>query len=362
MKKMTLLRKYYECGLNISFLYSPEEILDARKRQEQEDRINELSLNEIADIIDNKIFEIRAKYIDNATDEAVSAGEGIFDLLNKLEEEPDIGIGLFDPMTNTVTSGARLGKLYIRSAPTGVGKTRTMIADAATIAYDKIYRDGKWQDNGICQPTLYISTEMELQEVQTMLLAFLSDVNEEHIKKNEYEFGEKERVIEAANIIKKQPLYVEVVPDFSLKDIENIIKRSIRMYGVQYVFYDYLHTSMKILEEVSRRSGGIKLREDNILFLLSVKLKDICTQFNVFILTATQLNESWKTDSLPDQNLLRGAKSIADKCDIGTILLNTTKEDEENLQDTITSLGYKMPNIKMSIYKNRGGKFTGIYL
>jgi len=47
---------------------------------------------------------------------------------------------------------------------------------------------------------------------------------------------------------------------------------------------------MKILEEITRRSGGIKLREDNILFLLSVKLKDICTQFNIFILTSTQLN------------------------------------------------------------------------
>ena len=48
---------------------------------------------------------------------------------------------------------------------------------------------------------------------------------------------------------------------------------------------------MKILEEISRRSGGIKLREDNILFLLSVKLKDICNQFGVFILSSTQLNQ-----------------------------------------------------------------------
>ena len=32
---------------------------------------------------------------------------------------------------------------------------------------------------------------------------------------------------------------------------------------------------MKILEEISRRSGGVRLREDNILFLLGVKLKDI---------------------------------------------------------------------------------------
>ena len=119
---------------------------------------------------------------------------------------------------------------------------------------------------------------------------------------------------------------------------------------------------MKILEEITRRSGGIKLREDNILFLLSVKLKDICTQFNIFILTATQLNESWKSDSLPDQNLLRGAKSIADKCDWGSILLNATSEDIENVSPIASQLNCKVPNMKLSIYKNRGGKYTNMYL
>ena len=78
-------------------------------------------MNEIADLIDNKIFDIRAKCIDNATDEAANAGEGIFDLLQRLEENPDVGTGLYDKLTNTVTRGARLGKFYIRSAPTGVG-------------------------------------------------------------------------------------------------------------------------------------------------------------------------------------------------------------------------------------------------
>ncbi len=290
MKKMTLLREYESCGLDMSFLYNPDELYDSKKKKRQEDYLDSLSLNEIADLIDNKIFDIRAKCIDNATDEAANAGEGIFDLLQRLEENPDVGTGLYDKLTNTVTRGARLGKFYIRSAPTGVGKSRTMIADAATIAYNKIYVNGQWQDNGISQPVLLISTEMELEEVQTMLLAFVANVDEDHIKKNRYDFNEKERVMEAAQIISSQPLYVEVIPDFSLKDIENTIKRSIRIHGVKYCFFDYIHTSMKILEEITRRSGGIKLREDNILFLLSVKLKDICTQFNIFILTSTQLN------------------------------------------------------------------------
>ena len=69
---------------------------------------------------------------------------------------------------------------------------------------------------------------------------------------------------------------------------------------------------MKILEEITKRSGGVRLREDNILFLLSVKLKEIATEYNVFILSSTQLNGDYRTSDTPDQNLLRGAKSIAD--------------------------------------------------
>ena len=69
-----------------------------------------------------------------------------------------------------------------------------------------------------------------------MCLAFLSDVNEENILTNTYGIGEKERVIHAAEILSKAPLYIEVVPDFSLKDIENIIQRNIRTRRCKYVF------------------------------------------------------------------------------------------------------------------------------
>lgn len=170
--------------------------------------------------------------------------------------------------------------------------TRTMIADACYTACSRIYNKGtgEWDSCGLELPSLFISTELELSEVQTMCLAFLSGVDEGHILTNKYDIGERDRVMEAAKILQKAPLFIEEIPDFSLRDIENIIKRNIRTRGCKYVFYDYIHTSMKILEEISQRSGGVRLREDNILFLLSVKLKDICNEFGVFILSSTQLN------------------------------------------------------------------------
>jgi replicative DNA helicase len=218
----------------------------------------------------------------------------MFELVEELQKEPDAVPPMYGEVINESTRGMRYGRLYIRSAASGVGKTRTMVADACNCACSKIFDTKKqeWVDNGLSFPSLYIATEQELDEIQTIALAFLSGVDEEHILTGQYNFGnEKERVLQAAKILQESPLYIEYIPDFTLRDIENCIKRHLRQNGVQFVFYDYVHTSMKMLEEISRRSGGIRLREDNLLFLLSVKLKDLCTQFGIFILTSTQLNQ-----------------------------------------------------------------------
>lgn len=364
LKKFTLLREYERYGLNLKWIYDPNEIFDAKKKQEQEEYFDSLTLEKIADLIDEGIESIRRTYVDNSLEESQVIGQGILELIEELQQVPEAGPPMYGRLINSVTRGMRTGKLYLRSAASGVGKTRTMIADACNCACDKIFdtKTQSWIDNGVKFPCLYIATEQELDEIQTMALAFLACVDEEHILTGQYGFGEKERVIEAAKILQESPLFIEYIPDFTLRDIENCIKRHIRMYSVQYIFYDYIHTSMRMLEEITQRSGGVRLREDNLLFLLSVKLKDICTQFGVFILTSTQLNAGWKTDDIPDQNLLRGAKSIADKCDFGSILLDVTDEDKEALKEQCEQKGLPMPNVKLSIYKNRRGSYNKCYL
>lgn len=104
------------------------------------------------------------------------------------------------------------------------------------------------------------------------------------------------------------------------------------------------------------------MREDNILFMLSTRLKDICNKYGVFIMSATQLNGDYQTSETPDQNLLRGAKSIADKIDVGMILLNTKDEDLIKLEPILSTGVFDKPTIKLSIYKNRRGKYKGVYL
>lgn len=363
LKKFSLLRAYDNYGIDVSDIYDVDNILDTKKKQLQEDLLDNSSLEQIANQVDLKIESIKAQYVDNDYGEAQQAGEGILELIERFKQYPEAGVAMYGPLINTVTRGARLRKFYLRSAPTGVGKTRSMIADACYIACEKIFDEQfGWIRSGPPQPVLYITTEQDLEEIQTMMLAFISNVNEDHIIYNEYVEGEEERVQMAAQMISEAPLYVEVLPDFSLQDVENTIKKNIREHEIKYVIHDYIHTSMKILEEITRKSGGVRLREDNVLFMLSTRLKDLCNKYGIFILSATQLSGDYVDAKTPDQNLLRGAKAIADKIDYGSIILPVKDEDLVKLEPILAANVFDKPNLKISVYKNRRGRYKGIFL
>ena len=117
------------------------------------------------------------------------------------------------------------------------------------------------------------------------------------------------------------------------------------------------------MEEISRRTGKVALREDNILFMLSARLKDICVKYNVFMMSATQLNGDYQDAKTPDQNLLRGAKAIADKIDYGSILLPVKDVDLASLENVLSkNPNFGTPTIKLSIYKNRRGRYKSVIL
>ena len=360
---MTLFRMYQEqVGMNLSWLYDIDNIFDQKKKQTQEDWLDNTPIEKIAETIDAKIERVKAKYIDNADGTFSQAGENAEELIDRLMITPEFGVPLYGDLCNTITRGARLGKLYLRSAATGVGKTRSMIADACTVACNEFFRNGQWIIKGTKEPTIYITTEQQLDEIQTMMLAFISNVNEDHILYNTYTPGELERVRHAAAVLSDSPLQIKRLPDFSLQDIENTIKFGVREFNARYIFHDYIHTSMKILSEVSGKSRVEGLKEYNILFMIAVRLKDIAVEYGVFIETATQLNTEYRTAKIYDQNLLRGAKSIADKIDLGMIMLDVNQDDDEALKPLVEELGYPVPDTKISVYKNRRGKYKDVLL
>lgn len=48
------------------------------------------------------------------------------------------------------------------------------------------------------------------------------------------------------------------------------------------------------------------------------------------------------------------------KIDAGSILLEVTDKDRESLQPLVKRLGVQMPNVKLSLYKNRRGRWKNV--
>ena len=364
MKKMSLLRAYEEMGMDLTWLYNPDEVMDMKRKQAQEDWLDNATLADIYNKINDKIDSIKLQYVENVTDGGCQIGEGIDELIDSFAETPAVGYPLYDIYTSTTARGARLGKFYLRSAATNVGKTRAMVGDACFIGCSQMWslKENKWVTTGACQSVLFIATEQTLDEIQISAVACISGVEEDHIVMHEYFTGEWERIVKAKQLLKQSKIQFICMPDFSMDDVENMIKKHIRENQVEYIFFDYIHSSAKILTEIGGKSGVKNLREDNILFLLASKLKDIAVQYGVFILSSTQLNADYQTSETPDQNLLRGSKAIADRIDWGGIMLETTKEDREKVEAFCKKNSLPIPNVKMSIYKNRANKWKGIYL
>lgn len=237
-----------------------------------------------------------------------------------------------------------------------------MMSMAVNSAIDKKYnhKSRQWEDNGNKIPSLFISTELDETECQTMALAYMTGIQEEKILDGNYSQEEEDILAQAVEVLKETPLYFEIITNFGISEIESTMRKYYRENDVEQFYFDYIHVSMKLLQEISSISNGTKLREDQILFMLATKLKDLATNLGVFIMSGTQLNGDWQEGEL-NQNLLRGAKSISDRLDVGMIATRIRPIDEPSVEQFVAA-GYPKPNYIISFYKVRRGKYAGTKL
>lgn len=363
MKKFSLLRYWQSKGFDTKRIYDPS-IVDAKQQEEQRNKLDNLTVSDMIDAMDEAMVnEPKIRFISSTNHKGQLAGKGLRELKESFKETPDYGLPLQSPIMSTISRGCRLGKFYLRSSNSGGGKTRTGLADMANISVPYRYnlKTKKWDYTGFSEPVLMISTELEFDEIQTILAAYVSGVNEAHIREGTYLPGEEERVDKAIEYIESSPFYIEHIPNFGIKDIIQLIKKYKREKSVYYFFFDYIHMSNKLIMEVSSMSNGMKLREDQILFLFADALKNVCNELRIFVLSSTQLNGTYKDSAEKDETMLRGAKSLADRLDMGEISLDVSPAEAKMLEKiTKNMIGMPEPNLIRHIYKLRGNKWSKI--
>lgn len=367
LKKYSLLRSFVENGIDVSEFFDPNET-DPITIENQRQLLDEYSLQDIINHYKKKQLKITAPFISSENRDSKKAGVGGHEQKERWKENSAWGIGYSSAYVTTALHGIRKKRFNVKSAGTGVGKTRTSIADigyaCSPYYYDK--KLDKWCENpnGVNNGGLYIGTEMELlQEIDPILWAYVADVPQDHIEFNMYEDGEEERVDKAIDILEhKANIWFEYVPDYDSTILEEIIENHKLSHNIEYVWFDYISATVELNSEFASESKTkMIVREDQILANLSRKLKNFTRKFGISIDSFTQVSGDFKNESNRDQTIVRGAKSIIDKADGAIIAMPPTEKELKKVEPITRELINKpCPNLVYSLYKNRGGKWNKI--
>ena len=259
VKKFSVLRKLIKNGISVDDIY-PANDFDLKKQKEMLENFDSMSIQDIFNVIAKRISGIEYDFnIGKA--QSVAADENIKTLKENLKRAPEVGAPLQGDLFNVIARGARKGKFYLYSAGTSGGKSRRMVGDACMLAYPFRYEEAtkEWIKSGNEEKTLIITTELEKEEVQTIVLAYLSGVNEEKILTGTYTKEEEQRVDDSIDLMEAHPnLFIESIPDPTINQIKTVVKRQVAMNQVENVIYDYVFSSPSLMTEFK----DSKLRED----------------------------------------------------------------------------------------------------
>lgn len=356
IKKYALLTDLQNSGIDISELYDVS--LPVDRLEQQLARFNAMELEDIFKHYNIKLNDIQGKYENFLEKTCISAAHGIEELVRQLQTIPEVGLPLEGDIYNTVTRGARLKKLYIDSGSSGSGKSRRMAGNATRLSIPMYFdtQTNMWINTGYASKVLYITTELEHAEVQTLVLAYMTGINEDKILNNKCTDAEEERISLAIEYLKQNDnLIIEYMPDPTIVALKTLIKKHALQDDVKYVFYDYIHIGAGLVANRDKQ-----MRDDVILLLLTNTLKELANELDIHISTATQLNGEYEEKEVKNENLIRGSKAVADKADIGAITLRCNPAEEELGRAIALKTGTLQPNFITDIYKNRRGKWTGI--
>ena len=360
VKKMSMLRELKDAGFDISNWYT-EDMLDLKRRELLEVKLEDSSFQDILDDIQNRFLNVESKFINKKTFDIDTAVSDIEETLKQLREETAIGLPLNGEKLSTIILGARKKKVMSLSGESGSGKSRYAVGNACKLAFPILWdiKANKWENTGSNQKVIFITTELTKDEIQTIMLAFISGVQEEKLLNGNLSETEQKRVEEAVNIMFnfEDNFYIYHLPDPNVAQLRVNLKRYIYRFKVDAIFFDYIHTSPNLLSEFA----GAKIREDVALMLLSTALKNIANEHNVFVWTGTQINGTIEPGVIAGVETIRGSRAIMDKVDAAMVLRAVTPEDLKMVAMLSQQTG-KVPTHTIDFFKNRRGRHNKVRL
>lgn len=367
IKKFSLLRELDEKGFSLEGIYDVSNDPDDEDEKAQ-GYFDSLNIDDILRLVEDKLGSISSEYQIGYDRISSKAGDNGVELLEKFKESPMYGFPTTGEMQNTIFRGILTKTSLLRSSLTNTGKTRLALGEATDLAIGKWYNytHSRWEDKGKKRKVLFISTEMEEDELQPTMWSYISGIKEEVIRDGKLSDEEYEAVKESILHLQDCDLFIEYIPKFDPQTINAIIKEYAIKHEIEVVFFDYIHLSFEIMMDISNRTRGMTMREDMMLNIFASGLEELARQYNFHLRTSTQMNGSDKDGAtqMLDQSMLRGAKSMADKMQYGIIMAVPNEQELKLVQSIVDAQqgigGHPIqPNMVYHIYKNRKSKYKG---
>lgn len=213
--------------------------------------------------------------------------------------------GLID--LNRKMGGLQKSDLIILAGRPSMGKT----ALATNIAFNaaSAYAQSGGKEGAV---VAFFSLEMSSEQLATRILAEVSEVASEKIRKGEVRDVEFRRFVEAAQTLANTPLFIDDTPALSIAQVRTRARRLQRQHNMGMIVVDYL--------QLLRGSGSNRSQESRVLEISEITrgLKAIAKELSVPVLALSQLSRAveQREDKRPQLSDLRESGSIEQDADV----------------------------------------------
>jgi replicative DNA helicase len=291
-------------------------------------------IEEIIGLVEDPIIEITSAAYKEHSNQTMLVGENIDEYVQYLIDNPVDYLGIptgLDRFDEACGGGVRRKSVCLIGARTGVGKS-VISTNVALHTSSKLF-----------VPTLYLDTEMDINDQRNRMLANLSNVKINDIAKGKFakSFMQAESVKRAAQHLKDIPYHYISIAGQPFDNILNIMKKWIHQHvGVDengrtkdcLIIYDYF----KLMSSAGLSAA---MQEYQALGFQITKMNDFCIKYDVPCLSFVQLN---REEEIAQSDRLQWLAATVAKFQV--------KSDEEIADD-----GDQHGNRKIVFLKTRHG-------
>ena len=325
VRKMSLLREMRDDGDCIEKYWSND-----KSDEDNYSNLEEYTCEDIINDLEGRAIEKKRKYSRNKVKEEYVAGTDFLEYKELFKTEPLIGNSFQSEYLNGIFRG--MFGFIIRSAKSGGGKSILSIGDLCKTTMTEYwdYETSCFVKNKSREgSSLFINTELELrEELDIIIVSWVSGVPRNHITDGLYEDGEEERVEYANKIVLESGMYIVDDPEFTTKSLTETIKHYAINKKIKTCCFDYIANNGFVSKEISKETN-VPQREDMVLLALTDRLKQVQRDTGISLISSTQTNGTEDNTEYPTESCLAGGKSQVRKTNGTMIMLPPTKKELE---------------------------------